>query len=72
MRFSISPASESERNATPASDKNEKKKEREKKKPRKGERKRHVARRERVEEGPEKEVNEAEEAEGGRCWSRVR
>lgn len=24
-------------------------------------------------EGPEKEVNdEAEEAEGGRCWSRVR
>jgi len=31
MRFSISPASESERNATPASDKNEKKKDKKKK-----------------------------------------
>lgn len=59
MRFSISPASESKRNAIPASNDGSEK-----------ERKKYVANGGEGGEGPEKEVNdEAEEAEGGRCES---
>lgn len=60
MRFSISPASESEKGAIPASnDESEK------------ERKKYVASVEGRGKGPEKEVNDEaeEEVEGGRCES---
>lgn len=60
MRFSISPASESEKNAIPAGNDGSEK-----------ERKKYVASGGEGGKGPEKEVNDEveEEAEGGRCES---